>query len=145
MEFQDVQQLSSTTCLPAHEASRERVPARAAAGCGDSRRSRPHLLMKFTLIPLGSVRLSLQTRILALFLALMAVVQIGGFALVNTVGTTAARTTIGDELIAGEKVFQRLLHQEKRRLEQGARLLATDSAFRQAIATGDRDTISTVL
>ena len=89
--------------------------------------------------------MSLQTRILALFLALMAVVQIGGFALVNTVGTTAARTTIGDELIAGEKVFERLLQQEKRRLEQGARLLATDSAFRQAIATGDRDTIGAVL
>jgi hypothetical protein len=44
--------------------------------------------------------------------ALMAALQIGGFVLVNTVGTTAARTTIGDELIAGEQVLLRSLQQE---------------------------------
>src|SRR5207342_2903842 len=92
-----------------------------------------------------SVRLSLQTRSLTLFLALMVVVQVGGFVLVNTVGRTAARTTIGDELIAGEQVFLRSLRQEKQRLLQGARLLAADYAFREAIATGDRNTIVSVL
>ena len=96
-------------------------------------------------IPMKSVRVSLQTRILTLFLALMVVVQVGGFVLVNTVGTTAARTTIGDELIAGEQVFLRSLQQEKQRLLQGARLLAADYAFREAIATGDRNTIVSVL
>jgi|KBSSwiStaDraftv2_1062776.scaffolds.fasta_scaffold24336_5 diguanylate cyclase (GGDEF)-like protein len=96
-------------------------------------------------IPLKSLRLGLQTRILVLFLALMVAVQIGGFVLVNTVGTTAARTTIGDELVAGEEIFQRSLQQEKLRLIQGARLLAADYAFREAIATGDRDTIVSVL
>ena len=101
--------------------------------------------MNFAAIPLRSLRLSLQTRILTLFLALMVVVQIGGFVLVNTVGTTAARTTIGDELIAGEQVFLRSLRQEKLRLMQSARLLASDYAFREAIATGDRDTIVSVL
>jgi diguanylate cyclase (GGDEF)-like protein len=75
----------------------------------------------------------------------MVVLQIGGFILINTVGTTAARTTIGDELIAGEQVFLRSLQQERVRLIQGARLLAADYAFREAIATGDRDTIVSVL
>jgi diguanylate cyclase (GGDEF)-like protein len=97
------------------------------------------------LISLRSLRLTLQARILVLFLALMIALQIGGFVLVNTVGTTAARTTIGDELIAGEQVFLRSLQQEEVRLMQGARLLAADYAFREAIATGDRDTIVSVL
>jgi len=100
--------------------------------------------MSFAL-PLRSVRLSLQTRILALFLALMVVVQMGGFVLVNTVGTKSARTTIGGELIVGEQGFLRSLQQEELRLAQGARLLAADYAFREAIATGDRETIVSVL
>jgi diguanylate cyclase (GGDEF)-like protein len=101
--------------------------------------------MNLASIPFRSLRFNLQTRILALFLALMAVLQIGGFVLVNSVGTTAARTTIGDELIAGEQVLLRSLQQETLRLMQGARLLAADYAFREAIATGDRDTIVSVL
>src|SRR4029079_2419838 len=88
---------------------------------------------------------SLTTRILVLFLALIVVVQIGGFVLVGTGGKNAALTTIGDELIAGEGVFRRSLKQEEVRLAQGARLLAADYAFREAIATGDRDTIVSVL
>jgi diguanylate cyclase (GGDEF)-like protein len=102
--------------------------------------------MKFALMAsLNTRRLSLQTRILVLFLALIVAVQIGGFVLVNTVGTTAARTTIGEELLAGEQVVFRSLQQEKVRLMQGARLLAADYAFREAIATGDGDTIVSVL
>jgi diguanylate cyclase (GGDEF)-like protein len=101
--------------------------------------------MNIAAIPSRSLRLNLQTRILVLFLALMVAVQIGGFVLVNTVGTTAARTTIGDELVAGEQIFLRSLQQEKLRLTQGARLLAADYAFREAIATGDNDTIVSVL
>jgi len=96
-------------------------------------------------LPFRSPRITLQTRILALFLALMVAVQVGGFLLVNSVGTNAARATIGDELIAGEQVFVRALQQERLRLVQGARLLAADYAFREAIATGDRGTIASVL
>jgi diguanylate cyclase (GGDEF)-like protein len=92
-----------------------------------------------------SPRLSLQARILVLFLSLILVVQVGGFVLVNTVGTHAARATIGEELIVGQHVFLRTLRQEELRLTQGARLLTADYAFREAIATGDRDTIVSVL
>ena len=88
---------------------------------------------------------SLQTRIIALFLLLMVLVQVGGFVLINTVGMAAARKTAGDELVAGARVFDRLLEQDTQRLVQGARLLSADYAFREAIATGDADTITSVL
>ena len=91
------------------------------------------------------IRLSLQTRILALFLMLMVVVQVGGFVLVNTVGTTAARKTISDELVAGEQVFLRGLRQETLRLVQGARQLTADAAFREAVTSRDREAIASAL
>src|SRR5262245_16086607 len=90
-------------------------------------------------------RLNLTARIVALLLAVVVVVPVGGFVLADTAGRNAARTTIGDELIVGEQVFRRALSQEEMRLAQGARLLAADYAFREAIATGDRNTIVSVL
>ena len=88
---------------------------------------------------------SLQTRILALFLLLMVVVQFGGFYLINTVGMAAARKTVADDLIAGARVFDRLLEQDTQRIVQGARLMSADYAFREVISTGDRQTIESVL
>ena len=97
-----------------------------------------------TLTPAMQIR-SLQSHILALFLLLMVLVQVGGFALINTVGMTAARKSIGDDLVAGALVFDRLLDQETHRLVQGARLMSADYTFREVIATRDRDTIASVL
>jgi diguanylate cyclase (GGDEF)-like protein len=88
---------------------------------------------------------SLQARILALFLLLIFVVLAGGFLLINTVGANAARSTVGAEVAAGARVFDRLLEQDAQRLVQGARLMAADYAFREVIATGDHDTIGSVL
>jgi diguanylate cyclase (GGDEF)-like protein len=88
---------------------------------------------------------SLQSHILVLFLALMVVVQVGGFALINTVGISAARKSIGEDLVAGALVFDRLLDQETHRLVQGARLMSSDYTFREVIASGDLDTIRSVL
>jgi diguanylate cyclase (GGDEF)-like protein len=88
---------------------------------------------------------SLQTRILALFLLLLIAVQIGGFVLINTVGVTAARKTVGEEVVGGARVIELLLDQDAQRLVQGARLLSADYAFRGAIATGDADTIRSAL
>jgi diguanylate cyclase (GGDEF)-like protein len=75
----------------------------------------------------------------------MVVVQVGGFALINTVGMTASRKSIGEDLVAGALVFDRLLEQDTQRLVQGARLMSADYTFREVIATGDRDTIASVL
>jgi diguanylate cyclase (GGDEF)-like protein len=88
---------------------------------------------------------SLQARILALFLLLIVIVQVGTFVLVNTVGDSAARRTVGSEVVAGASVFDRLLEQDAQRLIQGARLMASDYAFREVIATGDHATIGSAL
>jgi hypothetical protein len=84
----------------------------------------------------------LQSRILALFLLVVVGVQVGAFVLVNTIGGAAARNSIGEELVAGARVFDRLLEEDTQRLVQGARVLAADYAFRAAIASGDRGTIT---
>ncbi|HZQ62406.1 MAG TPA: diguanylate cyclase, partial [Casimicrobiaceae bacterium] len=88
---------------------------------------------------------SLQTRILALFLLVLLAVQIGGFVLINTVGAASARKSIGEDLFAGAQLFNRLLEQDRQRLSQGARLLSADYAFREAIASNDHATITSVL
>jgi len=88
---------------------------------------------------------SLQSRILALFLLVVIGVQAGGFVLVNSVGGAAARNTIGEDLVAGARVFDRLLDEDRQRLVQGARVLAGDYALREAIATGDPATIRSAL
>jgi len=88
---------------------------------------------------------SLQTRIIALFLVVMVMVQVGVFALINTVGVASAHKTADDELAAGSRIFDRLLEQDTQRLVQGARLLSSDYAFREAIATGDAETVNSVL
>ena len=88
---------------------------------------------------------SLQSRILALFLLLMVIVQVGGFVLINTVGMSAARKTVGAALVAGARVFDRLLELDTQRIVQGARLMSADYAFREVISTGDRETIASVL
>jgi diguanylate cyclase (GGDEF)-like protein len=88
---------------------------------------------------------SLQSRILALFLLLIVIVQVGGFVLIYTAGMSAARKTVGQALVAGARVFDRLLEQDTQRIVQGARLMSADYAFREVISTGDRDTIASVL
>jgi diguanylate cyclase (GGDEF)-like protein len=80
---------------------------------------------------------SLQTRIVALFLALVAVVHIGGFVLINSIGTTATREAIGEDLAAGARVFDHLREQERAHLVQAATLLAVDPAFRKALRSHD--------
>src|SRR5437773_2595419 len=88
---------------------------------------------------------SLQTRIVALFLALIVLVQLGVFVLVNSVGLATARKSIGEDLVAGARVFERVREQERDRLIQSARLLSATSAFRQAIAPRDKSDITPVL
>jgi HAMP domain-containing protein len=88
---------------------------------------------------------SLQSRIVLLFLLLVVVVQGGGFLLTNTAGVAGARKTVEDELATGERVFLRVMDQSAQRLVQGARVLSSDFAFRDAISTGDRETIASTL
>jgi HAMP domain-containing protein len=97
--------------------------------------------MRFPPVPIRS----LQARIFALFLLLLIVVQGGGYLLIKTAGIAAARKSAGAEIAAGTLVFDRFLEQDADRMIQGARLLTADYAFREAVATGDSETVASVL
>ena len=88
---------------------------------------------------------SLESRIVALFLVLILLVQLVGLFAIRGGISENARAAISDELLTGQKVFQRLLEQNADRLTQGARLLAKDYGFLQAIGTNDEETIASAL
>ncbi len=87
----------------------------------------------------------LESKIVALFITLLVVVQLAGFVAIRTAIDRNARASISEELAVGERVFARQLDQNAQKLTQGARLLASDFGFRQAIGTDDRETIASVL
>jgi len=87
----------------------------------------------------------LQTRIILLFVALLALVQVAAFWFVNAANSSNAHAKIEEELNIGQRVFARLLDQNADKLKLSARVLAADFAFREAIATHDTGTIASVL
>jgi diguanylate cyclase (GGDEF)-like protein len=88
---------------------------------------------------------SLESRIVILFLVLILAVQLAGFVAIQTGIQENVRAAIREELAIGERVFGRLLDQYAQKLTQGARLLAADYGFKQAIGTDDRETIRDAL
>ncbi len=88
---------------------------------------------------------SLRTRIVVFFAALLVLVQGLALLVVNTANYQIARETIEQELGVGERIFLRLLDQQRNQLEQSAGLLASEFAFRQAVATNDTATILSAL
>jgi diguanylate cyclase (GGDEF)-like protein len=87
----------------------------------------------------------LRTRIIVFWVAVLGLVQVTAFVLVNAANDTNAQEKIEAELQTGERVFARLLEQNRERLVQAARVLAADFAFREAVATGDVDTVGSAL
>ena len=87
----------------------------------------------------------LDTRIAALFLALLLAVQLAGFGLIREVISLNARATIGEDLDNGARLIRRLLDQHNQRMIESARVLAADFGFRSAIASGDRATLADTL
>jgi len=92
----------------------------------------------------------LEGRIVAVFLSLLLLVQLGSFAVIDRVITSNADANIAAELRTGERIFQRLLAQQAERRRDAAALLAQDFGFKQAIAlplaeTGTRETIQDAL
>jgi HAMP domain-containing protein len=91
------------------------------------------------------MQLRLQSKILAGFLLLMVVLQVGGVALINALGMTAARKSIGEDLESGSVILNQLFNQNSHRAVQAARLIASDYTLRKAIVTGDQATIASAL
>ncbi len=87
----------------------------------------------------------LRTRIVVLFVALLTLVQIAGFWLVNAANSRNAQVKVEEELAVGQRVFERLLAQNAEKLGQAARVLAADFPFREAVATHDVGTLASVL
>ncbi len=88
---------------------------------------------------------SLQSRIVLFFVLLMLAVQLVALWATNTVTVSHARETLGESLVTGERVFERVLEQNRGQLGQAARVLAADFAFREAVASRDRETIESAL
>ncbi len=87
----------------------------------------------------------LSSRIVALSLALLLLVQAAVFSVVRISIDQSARRQIAQELLVGERVWRRLLDQNAQKLSQGAALLAADFGFRSAVSSGDLDTIRSAL
>ena len=83
--------------------------------------------------PLRWARGSLSTRIVALFLGLLVLLQLASFAAVRLSLSQHAHRTLPDQLLVGERVLQQLLTQRAQRLSEGALLLASDADFRAAL------------
>lgn len=87
----------------------------------------------------------LQWRIAAWTAAILLSVQVGGLFLFEHIGRSSALQEVRAQLDTGDRVFARLLDQRSAQLAQAARVLAADYGFREAVLTGDRDTIASAL
>lgn len=87
----------------------------------------------------------LSSRIVVLFLGLLLAVQLAGLLVVNGSITRNARAQLGQDLKVGENIWSRLLAQRATRLTVGASVLAADFGFREALLSGDLDTLRSAL
>jgi len=88
---------------------------------------------------------SFRTRLLVLFLGLLAVVQVAAFLIVNTATTRSARGQIDAALVTTAESFRELLKERSSSLLVAARLLSGDFAFKKAYSTREHETILSAL
>ena len=88
---------------------------------------------------------SLKSRIAFIFLTLILVIQIISSVAIRSSIQTNARASVNTNLQVGEKIFLNLLEQNGENLTQGAKILATDYGFKQAIGSSDSETILSAL
>jgi diguanylate cyclase (GGDEF)-like protein len=88
---------------------------------------------------------SIGTRIVALSLGLLLLVQVASFSAIQSGLNHHARTTLPEKLRVGERVLQSLIEHQAQTLSDSAALLAADYGFRSALASNDADTIASVL
>ncbi|TAK93523.1 MAG: EAL domain-containing protein [Aquabacterium sp.] len=87
----------------------------------------------------------LQTRIVAVYLGLLLVVQAASYWFIQDSINHNARTSLRAELSTGERVFLRLLSQNNVNLDQAARALSADYGFRSAVSSGDLEAVQSTL
>ena len=87
----------------------------------------------------------LRSRIVAFYTVLSLLISVAGLGVMNFFINRNAQSQIAEELLIGDRVFRRTLSDKSHQLEQAASVLAADFAFREAVATRDRDTLLSAL
>ena len=88
---------------------------------------------------------SVGARIVTLSLGLLFAIQIASFSAISASLGAHARSSLPGRLAVGERVLQSLLARNAQTLGQGATVLASDYAFKQAVLTRDDETIVSAL
>ena len=88
---------------------------------------------------------TLQSRIFVFFFLLILATQLGSILITSTLGFSIVNKTLGEELDTAKRVFIRLFDQNTAFLTQGARILASDYGFREAVSSNDAETIASAL
>ena len=88
---------------------------------------------------------SLAGRIVTIFLGLLLAVQLAGFFAIRQSLEANARAQLADQLQVGQRLLGRLLDQNAQALTQAATLLAADYGFREAVLSGEKETIRSAL
>jgi diguanylate cyclase (GGDEF)-like protein len=105
-----------------------------------------HLPQRLTAMRLPQLSLHrFQTRLLLAFVLVMVAVGVTSLFLIHVTAVVAARKTVSAEVVAGARTFERLLELDSQRLIEGARLLSSDSAFKEAAAGADRASLGPAL
>lgn len=84
---------------------------------------------------------SLRKQIIVFFAVFLIIVQVIGFIGVQYSIEQSAKSNLRRELVVGGRVINRLLEQEGRDMVEATRIALADYAFREAMVSGDKDTI----
>ena len=90
-------------------------------------------------------RRSFQARLLSLMVWALVLFEAATLTAIHVAGRRSLRQTLADELRVGARVLNRILRARERQLADAARVSAADFAFREAIASADRSTITSAL
>ncbi|OYY48401.1 MAG: GGDEF domain-containing protein, partial [Methylophilales bacterium 28-44-11] len=88
---------------------------------------------------------SLKQQIIVIFLTLVLGIQLAGLIPIQRSIDKNVRNLVAKELVVGEKVFLNLLESNNENILNGAKILASDYGFREAIASNDQETILSAL
>src|SRR3982751_4526369 len=88
---------------------------------------------------------SVGARLVTLFLGLLLAVQVASFTALRASLSDRALGVLPARLEVGERLLQSLLEQRAQKLVEGARLLAADYGFREALASNDAGTVVSAL
>jgi diguanylate cyclase (GGDEF)-like protein len=88
---------------------------------------------------------SFQARLLYLLIAVLVLLEAGTLISVHFAGQGTLRHIVAGQLRVGARVLNRILDTRARQLSDSLRVLALDFAFREAIASADTPTITSVL